>query len=190
MRWQLYLFYLTVSKEFEYYLPYVNAFSAISCFALMVVITFFAEKKLSRKVSILYILLSAAYLTFLFSVTLLGRLPESKSSLSTLFITYAQALSGDMGSQIGILFNIALFMPVGWIVSRYQTTKGCMVFLLVLPLVIELLQLITSRGVFEISDIINNFVGGLIGLGFASLIGMIIKFIKNKRKGGTVEHAE
>lgn len=191
--WEIYLFYLGFESELKYYLPNLNWLLAAFSFLFLLIILIIIEKRLSTKIksfSVIYAVIAAFYLTFVLSVTLFGRSPDSVSSWYTLFITYHNAIIDVPGARSAVFFNMVLFFPLGLLVSRYKNTKMCILFLTVLPIIIEFTQLITSVGVFEICDIINNFIGGMIGLGFARLVGFIFKFIKEKRKGGQVERAE
>ena len=108
-------------------------------------------------------------------------------------MTYENAIAGDDGSRFDILYNIVLYIPVGLLISHYKKTTIDIIVLAVMPIAIEFTQLITTRGVFELTDIINNFIGGLIGLGIARLTAKLYRLIKDrigKRKGGQVERAE
>ncbi|WP_407382377.1 VanZ family protein [Ruminococcus sp.] len=190
IRWSLYLLYLTIKKELEYYLPNVNLFEALICFALFVILLMVTERVFRKKISVVYIIVSALYYTFLISITVLGRSGGSKSDISTLFITYKNAFLNDQINLTDIVFNMALFIPVGLLISRYKKNVFCVTVLLLTPVIIEFTQLFTGRGVFEISDIINNFVGGLIGLLLARLIAKAVEIMKKKRKDKQVERTE
>lgn len=190
IRWSLYLLYLTIKKELEYYLPNVNLFEALICFALFVILLMVTERVFRKKISVVYTIVSALYYTFLISITVLGRSGGSKSDISTLFITYKNAFLNDQINLTDIVFNMALFIPVGLLISRYKKNVFCVTVLLLTPVIIEFTQLFTGRGVFEISDIINNFVGGLIGLLLARLIAKAVEIMKKKRKDKQVERTE
>ena len=167
-----------------------NIFVVFVSFILFILLFCFLEKKLFNKSSVIYIVMCSLYATFLITITVLGRLPECSSSINNLFLTYIKYSNGDLGAKYDIIYNILLFIPVGVLTNRYKRIKYNLMFLIILPFTIEFIQLITSRGVFELTDIINNFIGGLIGLSVARLVGKLIRFIKVKRKGGTVERAE
>ena len=46
---------------------------------------------------------------------------------------------------------------------------------------IEITQLITGRGFFEIEDLITNIIGGILGALLAVIIQLIVRLIKNTR---------
>lgn len=148
------------------------------------------EIKRYRPKSWFYIIVAAIYYTFLLTVTLIGRAKGSVSSVDHLFETYTRAFGGDEAARLDILYNIVLYIPVGLLISHYRNNIINVLALLLIPIGIEFLQLYTGRGVFEISDIINNFVGGLIGLLLARLIAKAVDIIKKKRKDGKVERTE
>lgn len=186
--YQVFLFFQGIIIDIYSLVKGVNIFSVILCFIICFLIIWAFDKQVSKRISIFFVIVSSIYMTFLFSITLLGREPVMKSSIDGLFYTYIKAAQGDFGMQLDILFNIFLYIPVGLLIARYRNTKANIIFLLLLPTTIEFIQLITSRGIFEISDIINNFIGGFFGLSLARMISNIhIK--RNIRKGGKVGRA-
>lgn len=66
--------------------------------------------------------------------------------------------------QNQILANVIMFIPVGVLAGRIWRWKGLWVAA-GLSIVIELLQLITARGLCEFDDVIHNMVGAVIGVG-------------------------
>ncbi|MCH5164267.1 MAG: VanZ family protein [Clostridiales bacterium] len=69
------------------------------------------------------------------------------------------------------ILNAALFIPYGFLAREVFKGKILIptVSSLLVSLIIEILQLITSRGVFDINDIIYNTIGSLIGCGLYTL---------------------
>ena len=63
-----------------------------------------------------------------------------------------------------ILTNMLMFVPVGALVGRLWKWKGLAVAVGV-SLAIELLQLITVRGLCEFDDVLHNMIGAVIGIG-------------------------
>jgi hypothetical protein len=63
-----------------------------------------------------------------------------------------------------ILTNVIMFVPVGAMAGRIWRWKGLWVAV-GLSIVIEILQLITARGLCEFDDVIHNCIGALIGIG-------------------------
>ena len=63
-----------------------------------------------------------------------------------------------------ILTNIVMFMPIGALCGHLWKWKGLRVAA-GLSFSIELLQLITARGLCEFDDVLHNMVGAVIGFG-------------------------
>ena len=73
-----------------------------------------------------------------------------------------------------ILLNIALFVPIGFLLGGIMP-KGFLKVLFTgcfLSILIELLQLATGRGLCETNDVIHNTVGCMVGYGLAQLLEM------------------
>lgn len=98
-----------------------------------------------------------------------------------LYIHYFKRING-FGNLIG---NVCLFIPLGILfcaaLPDYKKYGLPVLFCGLYSLLIELFQLITHFGVFDVDDIILNTFGGLLGYIIFLFIG---KWIKS-RKGGT-----
>ena len=68
-----------------------------------------------------------------------------------------------------ILTNVIMFVPVGVLAGRIWRLSGLWVAS-GLSIVIELLQLITARGLCESDDVIHNCIGALIGIGIVMIL--------------------
>ena len=86
-----------------------------------------------------------------------------------------------------LLINFVMLMPVGFLLPVVIKAKHkyliTMALSLLLTVFIETMQLITKCGSFEVDDIINNFVGAVLGM----LIYMMLNNIIQKRKGNHYE---
>ena len=73
-----------------------------------------------------------------------------------------------------ILTNVAMFIPIGvlagwlWKWKRLLVAAG-------LSLLVEVLQLITSRGLLEFDDVLHNIVGAVVGVGIVMVAGKKLK---------------
>ena len=67
-----------------------------------------------------------------------------------------------------ILTNVIMFVPVGVLVGWMWRWKGLRVAV-GLSIAIELLQLITARGLCEFDDLVHNMIGAVIGVGIVML---------------------
>ncbi len=65
------------------------------------------------------------------------------------------------------ILNIIFFIPIGYLLKNLPINKSINYTLIGL-IVIELLQLITRRGIFDINDIILNSIGIFIGYYFSN----------------------
>jgi glycopeptide antibiotics resistance protein len=74
--------------------------------------------------------------------------------------------------------NVMLFIPIGILVGGALKKKhiwNTVKIGFVLSFFIELTQLITTRGVFNVDDIIHNILGCVIGYGIFRLCHIILK---------------
>jgi glycopeptide antibiotics resistance protein len=67
-----------------------------------------------------------------------------------------------------ILTNVIMFAPVGVLTGRLWKRRGLWVAA-GLSIVIELLQLITARGLCEFDDVFHNMIGAVIGVGIVMI---------------------
>lgn len=67
-----------------------------------------------------------------------------------------------------ILTNVIMFVPVGVLAGLILRWKGLWA-VAGLSIFIEILQLITARGLCEFDDVIHNCVGAAIGVGFVMI---------------------
>lgn len=74
--------------------------------------------------------------------------------------------------KIQILTNVVMFIPVGVLAGWIWKWKGLW-FAVGLSVVIEVLQLVTSRGLCEFDDVIHNFLGAVIGIMIIRTIGVV-----------------
>ena len=80
------------------------------------------------------------------------------------------------GRQKGqILANVIMFIPIGMLVDVLWKWKG-LLMAVGLSCTIELLQLISQRGLCEFDDVIHNALGALIGV-CVVMLPLIIKVI-------------
>ena len=81
-----------------------------------------------------------------------------------------------------IIMNMVIFMPLGIYVeiifSKWSTTKKFSIFFII-SLVCEILQYIFALGASDITDIINNTLGGIIGF---LIFKVIVRIFNNRDK--------
>lgn len=79
-----------------------------------------------------------------------------------------------------ILTNVIMFVPIGMISGHLWKWRGIWIAG-GLSLVVETLQLITGRGLYEFDDVIHNCLGAVVGIG----IVMMAKRLMSKREEDT-----
>lgn len=128
------------------------------------------------------------YLAILFGATLLSRGSGwSNGRIMPLFYSYRAAWNSFSAVEWrNIILNIMLFVPLGFLLplgavsfQKFWKTYGAG---LVITLVIELLQLVLKRGIFEFDDIFNNVLGTMIGYGCFAILRVIVCFVKKEKQ--------
>ena len=75
--------------------------------------------------------------------------------------------NGSLGFLEDAVMNILLFLPFGYLLPLLWPRVDCWWKLLLcglfVSLLIELLQLVTLRGMFDLDDLMNNTLGALLG---------------------------
>lgn len=143
-------------------------------------------RNLSKKKFIVEALL-ICYMVVVLGATMFSR-PSFETSSSSLHLFYSYKAAWNSFSKTewrNIILNICMFIPLGFLLpllsSRFQSWWKTYLAGLATTLFIELLQLVTHRGIFELDDILNNFWGTMIGYGFIILIKDLFQK-KDKRK--------
>ena len=73
-----------------------------------------------------------------------------------------------------ILTNVAMFIPIGVLAGWLWKWKGLFVAA-GLSLLVEVFQLITSRGLLEFDDVFHNMIGAVLGVGIVMVAGKKLK---------------
>lgn len=114
------------------------------------------------------------YLTFVFCTTILFR--DKKEEIRYILYPFWSYRILDNNLLAEIILNVMMFMPIGFIsgivIKKANILKaiamGCL-----LSLSIEILQLLTMRGVFNIDDVIHNTLGCAIGFSIFRLFSLV-----------------
>ena len=105
------------------------------------------------------------YLSYLVSLTLSGREPGSRSNKVNLEILGTWRSDGTLSTHAAE--NVLLFIPFGILVPLttrfFKKWWNLVLIAFISSMIIELSQLITGRGFFEIDDILLNTGGAVIG---------------------------
>lgn len=143
---------------------------------------------------VLFILYVGFLIYFLFLAEWYGRSEISENYRYNLelfkeikrFITYREQL-GMFAVLANLLGNILIFVPYGFFISMAGRTRGffktffCSMFL---SLCVEIVQLITRVGSFDVDDILLNTIGGVLGyIIFVMCNGIRRKYhVRNRKK--------
>lgn len=120
--------------------------------------------------------LLAAYLLFAIYMTMVGERMGEPGIKLELFWSYREFFTNAYMRQ-QIINNIWFFVPIGAMVYRLWPKMQAVLIPVLLSLSIELLQYLLNTGQFELDDIINNTLGGLIGM---ILCMVILRFTKGR----------
>lgn len=159
--------------------------------ALMIVLLRRLFKKETELSDILSMVLLAVYVSVVFQLTLLCRSDNSRIGVEL------DLFHGLMGPENDfhwlmiayVILNCMMFIPFGFIISLFSfvnTRKLHVQFVLVLlislvfSLLIEIMQLITGRGYYEVQDLASNTLGGVIGWFVFAIVFQIGKKIAKR----------
>ena len=137
---------------------------AISIFALVIsvagciaVLSLIINRKINK---LLFFTICIAYFAVLFAALFL------RSSIERVFIFNPLTGLIDTFSNremaLQSIINLALFIPMGYFVRKLKYSK-LFIFSIGIPLAIELIQVATRRGFFDVFDILLYFIGINIG---------------------------
>lgn len=124
-----------------------------------------------RPLNVLWAGVFFCYLAVMLSATLLDRVSGwSDTRMMPLFYSYREAWYSFSGAEWrNIVLNILLFVPFGFLlplgIRFFRRFWATYLTGLAVTVLIESTQLILARGVAEADDILNNFLGTMIGYG-------------------------
>lgn len=168
----------TFRHNFMYYLGNLSIAGIIAtivtCLIIVILYTLFHEKRNE----IWIIIARSVYLSLLLLITIVGRkVTSGHFTLRSIFLTYINLYSGIKYTGFDVLFNMILFTPAV-ILFKHDLYLRSILKIMLLSIMIETAQLFLKRGLFEICDIIDNTLGGLIGLTIYECIIRTKEFIK------------
>lgn len=104
------------------------------------------------------------YLVVLLFITFLSR---EDSSRKTLDLELFSSWGINNRNNAFVVENILLFVPYGflsaWVIKEVRNVIACTMLGAATSLLIEWMQLLTGRGIFQIDDVITNTIGTTIG---------------------------
>lgn len=173
----------------EYFL--LVLFSVSIGISIFLTIYFLIYKKImkgTKKLKASKILLWSIFLIYtviVLGATFIHRTPVMHENINLhIFSSYIKVWNRFSLLELrNIIFNILMFLPFGFVLPLLF--KKCEKFYityflgLCMTISIEVLQLISKRGIFEIDDIINNTLGCMIGYG---VVMIFLLFSKRNKK--------
>lgn len=170
----------------------IMVFVELAVVTLIVVIVSKHSKKEISLADIAAFFCLVVYLNIIMQLTLLGRKDGSRIGVELSLFGYLGEGQFSRQMLMYAVLNVFLFVPYGFIirwlpwfrkqkesVSILLTTMVCFAS----SLLIEMIQLITKRGYYELEDLVCNTLGGLIGgLLFTVVYRLFEGFWKEKRR--------
>lgn len=135
------------------------------------------------------ILLMAVYACFIFQIAFYRRIGSEKSKINTWLYFGFRKWDGTVDEKqvVYSFLNVVFFIPWGFLLAsamENNVRRFVMTFFysLITSLSIEVLQYITKTGASEITDLVTNVSGGLIGCLLFVLISNVLNRRSNERR--------
>ena len=138
-----------------------------------IIAVFLNRKRILSKVQSMVLVLLIVYLFLVFASTIFCRTPKSYYSYQLIpFWSYHAILSGTTKLLWENILNIVMLLPIGLLLpilmgSKVSIDRGKNIIFtgFLISVIIEFLQLVLKRGLFEFDDIFHNTLGVAIGYG-------------------------
>lgn len=130
---------------------------------------FKGKKEVSLYQSILFVIL-LGYLFLVFAMTGLSRAENFSNTIINLNFLSAYLnvwYSWSLTPLLLLILNILMLFPLGFLLplisKKFDSVKNILLVAFTFTIFIELFQLITHRGIFELDDLFHNTIGSIIG---------------------------
>lgn len=165
---------------------YLNCFSWQTvgiCFGILLVIhlsiVYYANRNISIK-RFLWAVLYDLWVTTVLMITILGRTKGRSvftvdaiwQSIYVLVVRHQEDILYDL------FFNIIMFIPGGFLLGQRFNINRTMKYLACSSFGVEVLQIVFRCGVFEVTDLSMNILGGLMGYVCLRLCRQVIAMYK------------
>lgn len=159
------LFFNGIGSLILLFLKDVSWVSMLKCFVTctcVAVTSQLAQRRRPTKLLLVYCVVLSLYTTLIIALTLLGRRPGTIAGASqhSLLVPYVN----ETEHVIDIVYNALLFAPFGFLLALGYKSRVSLAMVILATVAIELVQMNTGRGLFELSDIGGNTVGGVLGI--------------------------
>lgn len=181
-----------ILKNMIHYLEQIYNFPIYESVIVMSVVAFLyffgcafvsgLKRKITKGITVSGLLFSF-YVSQVIGVTLLNRTitEEARYDLNMIDV-YRIAFSGNSVFMTQLIGNVIMFIPFGILVPIcFQKIRGVQkitLFSFLASLFIETTQLYTHTGLFELVDLLNNTLGGVIGYLIYKIFCFMYKIIK------------
>lgn len=151
---------------------FIRQIVSICICTIGILIIIFATKKIIYKVGrlekIYEIVFLLSYIFMVAAFTVFGRMNRYRRDMIVIpfWSIYLFVFRQDIGAIIGLVLNIAMFIPIGLLIRKINPSAKTVIllnFAFLLTILIEIGQLIYQRGTFEMDDILMNILGARIG---------------------------
>lgn len=167
----------SLERWFDPNIPMEYIIISFTVLCIVLAIGFIAYRGQRMKKFVMGALAIEYYFLVLCSTVICRTVTVSKRVELMPFYNYADIWNGvDLKRTVmEILLNVALFVPIGFLLGgmvKKGFVKACLIGC-VLSILIELLQFATGRGLCETNDVIHNTVGCMVGYAAATSLKRI-----------------
>ena len=176
----------------------IRLFDVLFCICIAVVVALsyaFVSNKRNQPKSIgfiLFVFWAALYFEMTALITIIRREPGTDyHSGKIVAYIYIGDLNGDAYSIRQAIYNylnVALFIPIGFFLKGLRINSKefkdaiITVFLgFLFSFCIEITQIITKRGNFELNDIVTNTIGAILGVIIFEILRRVSEYEENKQ---------
>ena len=159
-------------------------FSILLTVSIITILLFFWkwDIKVSMRRSAILLLVEWLFLVFGIAVIFRGNSVERSINIVPLSSYFDYGEHSYLMEKIALnILNVVLFIPVGLLLGcgfREMTWKKVLTIGAILSFSIELLQLIFSKGLCEVDDVIHNVLGCIVGYGLYKIVAFYIMNVK------------
>ena len=163
-----------LEKWFDSIIPMEYIIISFSVLCIVMAIGFIAYRGQRMKNFVMGALAIEYYFLVLCSTVICRTAPVSKRVELKPFYNYVDIWNGVdfKRTLMEVLLNVALFVPIGFLLGGIMPKVFLKVLLTgcLLSIIIELLQLSSGRGLCETNDVIHNTVGCIMGYAAAMVL--------------------
>lgn len=145
---------------------------------------FKGKKEVSLYQFVLFVIL-LGYLFLVFAMTGLSRADNFSNTIINLnfLSSYLDVwYSWSLTPLLLLILNILMLAPLGFLLplisKKFDSVKNILLVAFTFTIFIELFQLITHRGIFELDDLFHNTIGSIIGY---SIVKVFLEFKDSKK---------